>query len=386
MATAHDGLAPAAVAPPRAGWRFQAEPPWEVLERLGRQLTACPDAAAQVRVTLRAVRQALGADLVYWHPGRAGGAVEMAGDLPLAAEWCRAFAERQLAAAGDAGSQIYRMPRGGPAGGPAPCSVAMVRVSRSRGAWVVAVSFDPARRFEAADVQLLALARRLLLDQRRRDRARERLAATVGGLVRCLLAALAAKHGSTGTHSERVARMAVRIGRQMGLAPADLGALYLGGLLHDVGKIGVHTGVLQHPGPLTEEEVAHVQAHPVIGDEIVAAVPALAHLCPVVRHHHEHFDGRGYPDNLSGPAIPLPARIVAVADACDAMLSPRPYRKALAPEQVEAVFAQGAGNQWDPDVVADFLACRHELYALRAKGVGDSVLRAAALAVGADDD
>src|SRR5205085_3419985 len=147
----------------------------------------------------------------------------------------------------------------------APSSVAMVRVSRARGAWVVAVSFDAARRFEAADVRLMALARRLLRDQRRRDRDRERLASTLGGLVRCLLAALAAKHGSTGTHSERVARMAVRLGRQMGLAPADLGNLYLGGLLHDVGKIGLHTGVLQHPGALTEAETAQVRAHPVIG-------------------------------------------------------------------------------------------------------------------------
>src|SRR5205807_58824 len=139
----------------RAGWRFTPEGPWDVLERLGRQLPACPDAAGQVRVTLRAVRQALGADLVYWHPGRGGGAVETAGDGRVGPAWCRAFAERQLAGAPAATGQLYRAPRVAPAGGPAACSVAMVRVSRSRGAWVVAVSFDPARRFESADVKVM---------------------------------------------------------------------------------------------------------------------------------------------------------------------------------------------------------------------------------------
>jgi HD-GYP domain-containing protein (c-di-GMP phosphodiesterase class II) len=252
----------------------------------------------------------------------------------------------------------------------------MVRVSRTQGIWLVALRQGVSRPFRPEDVRLMAFVRRLLLSQRRQVRAEEKLKDTVLGLVRSLTAAINAKSPYTSGHSERVARIAVRLGHQMGLPAEDLGNLYLGGLLHDVGKIGVRSSILEKPGRLSEAEFSQVREHPVVGDAVVSGVAELAHLRPGVRHHHERFDGTGYPDGLAGPAIPLLARILAVADACDAMASPRAYRPALPPEQVDNTLCAGAGSQWDPDVIAHFLACREDVYAICARGLGDSVLAA----------
>jgi len=177
-------------------------------------------------------------------------------------------------------------------------------------------------------------------------------------------------------HSERVARMAVRLAHEMGLSESDISDLYLGGLLHDIGKIGVRDDVLRKPGPLTEEERAMIEKHTVIGDAILSHVGQLTHLRPIVRNHHERWDGRGYPDRLRGEHIPLAARILAVADGCDAMLSDRPYRKGMAPERIDQIVREGAGSHWDPDVVAMFFACRDDIYSVHQQGVGDSVARA----------
>src|SRR5439155_8767642 len=151
---------------------------------------------------------------------------------------------------------------------------------------------------------------------------------------------------------------------QLDMPQAVQSDLYLAGLLHDVGKIGIRDDVLQKPGRLTAEETAHIQEHPVIGDRLVCHIKPLQHLRPGVRNHHERWDGRGYPDGLAGEDIPLQARILAVADSCDAMMSARPYRSALPPVRIDAIMLEGAGSQWDPRVVEAFLACRHELYAI----------------------
>jgi HD-GYP domain-containing protein (c-di-GMP phosphodiesterase class II) len=258
---------------------------------------------------------------------------------------------------------------------PAPRSAALVRLSRSRSAWVVALRFAGGA-FRPADLRFMAVARRLLVQQRQQTQARERLQETLFDTVRGLVEALNAKNPYTRHHSERVARLAVRLGRQMQLPPEALDDLYLAGLLHDIGKIGIRSEVLQQTGPLSDADFAHLCEHPVIGDTIVAAIRPLAHLRPGVRHHHERYDGTGYPDRLAGDAIPLPARVLAVADACDAMLSPRPYRPALPARRVDEILAAGAGSQWDPGVVGHFLACRRELYALCQVGEGDSLARA----------
>jgi HD-GYP domain-containing protein (c-di-GMP phosphodiesterase class II) len=114
----------------------------------------------------------------------------------------------------------------------------------------------------------------------------------------------------------------------------------------------------------------------VIGDAIVGHVRQLAHLRPLVRNHHEQFDGNGYPDGLRGEQIPLPARILAVADACDAMTSDRPYRKGLSPAKVEQVLRDGAGRQWDPQLIAAFLACKQDVLGIAQRGLGESVYQA----------
>src|SRR5215204_5560157 len=115
------------------------------------------------------------------------------------------------------------------------------------------------------------------------------------------------------------------IGSKMSLPPEELDALALGALLHDLGKIGVPDQILQKPGRLTDEEYEVIKRHPVLGAEMLAPIEELALAAPVVRHHHERFDGRGYPDGLRGEDIPLAARVVSVADAFDSMISDRPY-------------------------------------------------------------
>ena len=150
------------------------------------------------------------------------------------------------------------------------------------------------------------------------------------GIVQCLSTAIDAKDPYTCGHSERVARIAVRLGEVMNLSRGEISDLYLAGLLHDVGKIGIRDEVLCKPGPLTAEEEEHIREHPIIGERIISNVTRLAYLRPGVRGHHERFDGGGYPDGLAGEAIPPIARILAVADSCDAMMSARRYRPALA--------------------------------------------------------
>jgi HD-GYP domain-containing protein (c-di-GMP phosphodiesterase class II) len=146
--------------------------------------------------------------------------------------------------------------------------------------------------------------------------------------------------------------------------------------------------VLQKPGKLTEEEFEHIKLHVTIGDRLVSNVKPLQHLRPGVRNHHERWDGKGYPDGLVGESIPLQARILAVADSCDAMMAARPYRPGMPPDRIDAIMLEGAGSQWDPDIIAQFMTCRHELYSICQRGLGDSVFAAVerALHLGGGDD
>jgi HD-GYP domain-containing protein (c-di-GMP phosphodiesterase class II) len=152
--------------------------------------------------------------------------------------------------------------------------------------------------------------------------------------------------------------------------------VYLGGLLHDIGKIGVPDQVLRKPGRLTDAEYEQVKQHTLVGDAILKHVKQLAHLRPLVRNHHEQFDGAGCPDGLAGEAIPLEARILAVADGFDAMMSERPYRRALTVEKIESILRGGAGKQWDPTIIEAFFACRDDIFPICERGLGDSVVRA----------
>ncbi len=175
------------------------------------------------------------------------------------------------------------------------------------------------------------------------------------GVVRALINAIDAKDSYTCGHSDRVAAIAKCIGIQMGLDREECERLYMSGLLHDLGKIGIPDHVLTKPGKLTDEEFAIIQQHPKIGHAILNHLPQLRQVLPGVLHHHESFDGSGYPHGLSEHRIPLFARILAVADSYDAMTSARPYRGAMPTEKAEGILIAGAGTQWDSIVVQAFL-------------------------------
>ncbi len=168
--------------------------------------------------------------------------------------------------------------------------------------------------------------------------------------------ALGLKDPETEGHCRRVAENALRLGRALGLAADELADLRRGAYLHDVGKIGVSDRTLGKPGALSAEELTAVRRHPELGARLLAPLAFHERVTAVVRSHHERFDGLGYPDGLSGDAIPFAARIFAVVDALDAMTSDRPYRRALPYAEVARELAGRSGEQFDPAVVASFLA------------------------------
>jgi putative two-component system response regulator len=164
------------------------------------------------------------------------------------------------------------------------------------------------------------------------------------------------KESRTGSDWERLAEHACLLGRALGLMEEDLETLRKGAILHDIGKIAVREEVLLKPGRLTAEEFNEIKLHPEVGVRICGPLRCADQLLPVIRHHQERWDGRGYPDGLRGEQIPLLARILSIANAYDAMLSPRPYRPALAAEEAQANLKSGAGAQWDPNLIEVFLA------------------------------
>jgi HD-GYP domain-containing protein (c-di-GMP phosphodiesterase class II) len=134
--------------------------------------------------------------------------------------------------------------------------------------------------------------------------------------------------------------------------------------------------VLKKTEPLTPEEYRSIQLHVEIGVRILEDLRKLHHLLPGVAHHHEHYDGSGYPGGLSGETIPLPARILAVADGFDAMSSTRPYRRRLTPMAIDEILRRGSGTQWDPRVIDALFACRGDVESIRQKGLGESLQKA----------
>ena len=181
-----------------------------------------------------------------------------------------------------------------------------------------------------------------------------------------LAAAVEAKDKYTEKHTHRVAETARRVGMKLGLPDRALDALYRGGIIHDIGKIGVPDAILLKPGPLAGDELRTMRAHTTVGESIVRPLRSGANLLPIIRNHHEHFDGDGYPDGLAGRAIPRLARIVAVCDAYDALVTDRPYRKARTVEEAISTLTDGAGKQWDPEVVEALVG---ELSTITALGV-----------------
>ncbi len=166
-----------------------------------------------------------------------------------------------------------------------------------------------------------------------------------------------ARDSGTEAHVERVARGARALGEAAGLSEMALDAIYFGGIVHDIGKIGVADSVLLKPGPLSGREVEVMRRHVSTGVEIASQLRSACSVVPIIKHHHERFDGTGYPDGLAGADIPQAARIVSVCDAYDAMTSDRPYRRAMSSADAIAELRRGAGTQWDPELVGLFLSC-----------------------------
>jgi len=202
-------------------------------------------------------------------------------------------------------------------------------------------------------VELLARVRSLLRIKALNDQLDE-----VEDVIYSLSRAVEVRQGDAEPEgsTQRVTAYAQAIGRELGLSDEALRLLGQAAMLRDVGKIGLPDTLLQKRGALDDQEQKRMQRHTVMAEQIMAPLRSTAALLPIIRHHHERIDGRGYPDGLAGDQIPLGARIVAIADAYHAMLSPRPYRPALGPEKALQTLQAGAGRQWDADLVALFVA------------------------------
>jgi putative two-component system response regulator len=209
-------------------------------------------------------------------------------------------------------------------------------------AGLVAKPFSPADFVRAV---ALALERS---SRARRDLTTRLLAPTLAG---ALANAIEAREASLHGHCERLAALAVRLGTELGLERSELETVRVGAILHDIGKIGIPDRILLKPVKLDPEEFALMREHPLIGDRMLEPLELLEAVRPIVRHHHERWDGAGYPDGLDGDRIPRSARIVAVADAVEAMSANRPYRSALPARDVVRELRLGRATQWDPQVV-----------------------------------
>lgn len=208
----------------------------------------------------------------------------------------------------------------------------------------------------------LALQRVVHLYQKQRDvseafvEANERLEAANISFATALVTTLDARDRYTAGHSALVARYARDIAQRLGLSEEEQRLAHLCGLVHDIGKIGLPPGLLEKPGPLSLEERRQMEQHPVIGERILAKVDDYAEIALIVRHHHERIDGQGYPDGLSDGQIPVISRIIAVADAYDAMTSDRPYRGPMPSRVARLRLAQAVGSQFDTNVILAFEA------------------------------
>jgi ribonuclease P protein subunit RPR2 len=189
----------------------------------------------------------------------------------------------------------------------------------------------------------------------KQERSRsQQLARSYTATVRALSNAVEARDAYTGKHAERVAAYGIAIARALGLSPPDAPELEFGFLLHDIGKVAIPDAILYKPDKLNREERELMARHPEIGAEILAGIEFLEEASSVVRSHHERWDGTGYPDGLAGEAIPLAARVFAVADVLDALTTDRPYRPASSFADARRVIVTGSGTQFDPQVIVAF--------------------------------
>ncbi|MCR9291782.1 MAG: HD-GYP domain-containing protein [bacterium] len=239
-------------------------------------------------------------------------------------------------------------------------AVVVSDVKSARG-FLVAVnrSLDPGHpglptEFGSGDVALLEEAAALLTTQAQNMHLLLQSNELFLGTLLAMSSAIDARDPYTQGHSERVARLSYELAQILGLSEAACQEIYLSGILHDIGKIGIPDSVLLKAGHLDDKEFAVIRQHPEIGYRMVQRLGHLHFTLPGILYHHERWDGKGYPHGLQGLSIPLMARIIAVADGYDAMTSSRPYRQAMDPDRAHAIICEGAQSQWDAEIVECF--------------------------------
>ncbi len=350
-----------------------------VISRLTRRLRISDPPHHFQNVATTVLRTSLNVQAVAWVPKAADEPVIVSGLI----EGLSAQAYRTIPSpSGRESTLIARDGENGHHSGAPPSVKRYASIAAGSVGWLLAVNPLDDRAISPADIERLQYVGSLIVAQLSNARIYADLKELLFGIIRALTAAIDAKDPYTSGHSERVARIAVRLAEELGMPSPKRSDLYLAGLLHDVGKIGIDDGVLKKTGPLTPEEYRKIQAHVEIGVTILKDLKKLHHILPGVRHHHESLDGTGYPDHLAGEDIPFEARILAVADSFDAMSSNRPYRKRLSLTQIDTILQQGRSVQWDPAVIDALFACRNDLEAIRQKGLGESLIGAVDVTLG----
>jgi HD-GYP domain-containing protein (c-di-GMP phosphodiesterase class II) len=351
----------------------------QVIGRLIRRLRISDAPQAYQAMATTVLRTSLNMAAVAWVPKDSHQQVVVSGTVEgLSSQAYRVFPSP----AGRESTFISRDAGAGSIEGAPPGVRRYASVAAGSLGWLLAVNPLDDRTITSIDIERLQYVASLIATQLSNGKIYADLKELLFGIIRALAAAIDAKDPYTSGHSERVARIAVRLAEELGMPAPKRSDLYLAGLLHDVGKIGIDDVVLKKTGPLTPEEYRKIQLHVEIGVTILKDLKKLHHILPGVKHHHESMDGTGYPDHLSGDDIPMEARILAVADAFDAMSSNRPYRKQLSPAQIDKVFHEGRNVQWDPDVLDALFACRGDLEAIRQKGLGESLIGAVDVTLG----
>ena len=251
--------------------------------------------------------------------------------------------------------------------------VAVPLLYGARAIGVIVISKLGLNQFDESDVRLLEVlagnasvaienARLLETVRKKADGLEEDFLSTVEALAN----ALEARDAETSSHARAITDLALAVGAELDFDKGRLKRLELGALMHDIGKIGIPSEILGKQGPLTPEEYVVVQQHPELGERILAPIARLADVREIVRHCHEHWDGRGYPDELAGDEIPLESRIILVVDAYHAMTTDRPYRARLAEAEARNRLREGAGTQFDPAIAATFLGLLERSEPMRA--------------------
>ncbi len=337
---------------------------WETLDQFAASLYECEQIEQQLHLTLQALKESLRADLVFWDPGETDEPGVQIGPPEMDRNWCSQLIGFLFNQTPGIGSQLLKscVNYSVPTKSMRLESVALVRISERRGIWMGAVSVTPDRIFQPEDLKMMSLIRRLLVNHRHYSNSQDRLRHTLQGLLLCLGTTIDAKERNKLGHSPRVAYLAELIGHDMKLPQASIRNLYLSALLHDIGKLRLQDEAFSTRS--TESSMKEMRQHPTLGDELLRTIPALSHLREGIRHHHERFDGTGYPDRLVGERIPWSARIIGLANDFDNLMCKNLRFHSAQNQITETILKSGAGTRWDSKMVNHLLNCRERVNCL----------------------